>query len=124
MVHCASGKDRTGIVAALVLGLVGATREAIISDYLRSGPNMPPIIERFRSYRLPDELFHCTESAIVTFLDAVEQRYGGFAGWARQAGISEAAVSRLRQALTEPRPEPDEPQPDESGAPSSPRGTG
>ncbi|MFD5246900.1 tyrosine-protein phosphatase [Amycolatopsis sp. NPDC058340] len=99
VVHCASGKDRTGIVTALALGLAGAPRELIVQDYLRSAYSLPRVIERFRSLRLPEELFRCTESTINALLDSVEDDFGGFAGWARQRGVSGAAVRALKANL-------------------------
>ncbi|MFI7123912.1 tyrosine-protein phosphatase [Amycolatopsis sp. NPDC049868] len=99
VVHCASGKDRTGIVTALALGLAGAPRELIVQDYLRSAYSLPRVIERFRSLRLPEELFRCTESTINAVLDSVEDDFGGFAGWARQHGVSDATARALRAHL-------------------------
>ena len=39
MINCAHGKDRTGIVSAIVMSLLGKPREAIIADYARSTVN-------------------------------------------------------------------------------------
>ncbi|GAB2686872.1 tyrosine-protein phosphatase [Nocardia thraciensis] len=100
IVHCASGKDRTGIVTALALGLAGAPRELIVEDYLRSADNMPYVVERFRHLDLPSALFQCTESAIGALLDAVEDTYGDFTGWAEHSGISGETILRLRRSLT------------------------
>ena len=36
MINCAHGKDRTGVVSAIVMSLMGKPREAIIADYARS----------------------------------------------------------------------------------------
>lgn len=99
VVHCASGKDRTGVVTALTLGLAGASRDMIVQDYLRSAYSLPRVIERFRAVRLPEELFRCTESTINALLDSVEDDFGGFAGWARQRGVSDAAVRTVKANL-------------------------
>ncbi|RSM52523.1 protein-tyrosine-phosphatase [Amycolatopsis sp. WAC 01376] len=99
VVHCASGKDRTGVVTALALGLAGAPRELIVQDYLRSAYSLPRVIERFRPLGLPEELFRCTESTINALLDSVEDDFGGFACWARQRGVSDAAVRTLKARL-------------------------
>src|SRR5690606_36957312 len=40
IVHCAAGKDRTGVLTALVLEAAGVTREAIIADYVATGERM------------------------------------------------------------------------------------
>lgn len=107
VVNCAAGKDRTGMVIALALGLAGVPREAIVGDYLRSAANMPRVVERFRSWpryrdnvrRLPAALYECRESTVLTFLDSIERTYGGFEGWAEYAGVSTTAIAELRQAL-------------------------
>jgi hypothetical protein len=46
LVHCSAGKDRSGISAALVLSLLGASREAIVADYVATKPNMPDVMAR------------------------------------------------------------------------------
>lgn len=47
--HCAAGKDRTGVVAALVLGLLGASDEDILADYLATGPAIGPLLPFLRA---------------------------------------------------------------------------
>lgn len=42
--HCAAGKDRTGVVAALVLGLLGASDEEILTDYLETKERIGPLL--------------------------------------------------------------------------------
>jgi protein-tyrosine phosphatase len=49
VVHCAAGKDRTGVVVALALDLVGVQRSAIIEDYLMTAHRIDAILERLRS---------------------------------------------------------------------------
>jgi protein-tyrosine phosphatase len=50
VVHCAAGKDRTGLVVALALGIAGVSDEAIVADYLATAQNMPLINERFQAW--------------------------------------------------------------------------
>lgn len=105
--HCAAGKDRTGIVAALVLALAGVEREAIVADYLRSAAAMPRMIERFRTwprYRrhidaVPPQVYAVEEGPIRRVLALVDARHGGAAGWARANGIGAEAIAALRQAV-------------------------
>ncbi|GAA1993179.1 tyrosine-protein phosphatase [Amycolatopsis minnesotensis] len=105
LVHCAAGKDRTGMVIALALGAAGIGHDDIVADYLRSGPNMPSVLRRFRAWpsfrqrSIPEDYYQCQESVIRAFLDCVSGEFGGFDGWARQAGVSTGAITRLRQAL-------------------------
>jgi protein-tyrosine phosphatase len=49
LVHCAAGKDRTGVVSALALEVAGVTREAIVEDYVATGERIELILKRLRS---------------------------------------------------------------------------
>ena len=108
--HCTVGKDRTGMVAALVLELVGVEADAIVDDYVLTDARMPMIIERFRAQRqtqevaaqaLPAGVARAEAHSMRVFLEAVERGYGGAAGWARAAGVSDDAVARLRELLVD-----------------------
>ncbi|MFF8816388.1 tyrosine-protein phosphatase [Leucobacter sp. NPDC015123] len=47
--HCAAGRDRTGVLAACLLLVLGADDDVIVADYARTGPNMPAIMARTRT---------------------------------------------------------------------------
>ena len=49
LVHCVAGKDRTGIVTAMLLDILGVEHETIAADYHLTTENMKPIIERIRN---------------------------------------------------------------------------
>ena len=82
--HCAAGKDRTGVVAALVLGLLGVDDEAIVADYMESAPNMPRMLERFAGwprYRdhlaaMPPQVYAVHEAPIRSMLKALREQHG------------------------------------------------
>jgi protein-tyrosine phosphatase len=105
--HCAAGKDRTGVVTALVLGLLGVDDEQIIADYMVTATHMDRITERFGRwprYRrnmasLPAEIYRVEEHTIRTFLRELAHRYGGAAGWARTKGVDPDVERRLAAAL-------------------------
>lgn len=109
VVHCAVGKDRTGLMVALVLGIVGVTEEAIVADYMATAPNMPRMNERFRAwprYRehmaaTDPELYRVQEQPIRAFLRELGRRYGGARGWARHRSIPEPVLEMLADRLTE-----------------------
>ena len=52
LITCGMGKDRTGVVCGLLLGLIGASDEEIADDYARSGPPLSACLERFRVHWL------------------------------------------------------------------------
>src|SRR5262249_57059156 len=49
LVHCTAGKDRTGVLVALLLDVAGVDREVIVADYAATHERMPAIMERIRS---------------------------------------------------------------------------
>ena len=110
VLHCAAGKDRTGVVTALLLGLLGVDHEQIVEDYMVTATNMDRITERFGRwprYRrnmasLPAEIYRVEERTIRTFLRELDHRYGGAAGWARARGVDPEVERRLAAALLVP----------------------
>ncbi|BBG03736.1 MULTISPECIES: tyrosine-protein phosphatase [Pseudonocardia] len=110
LLHCAAGKDRTGLVTAMTLRLLGVDDDDIVADYLRSGPNMVRVVERFRSwprYRdhmatVPSEVYQAQEYTIRGFLAILDRDHGGASGWAEQRGIGPAELDRLRDGLLLP----------------------
>ena len=107
--HCAAGKDRTGIVAALVLDLLGVTDEAIVEDYLASSANMPRMVERFEKwprYRdhlrsMPPEVYAVQAAPILHLLTSVRSAFGSTNNWAFEQGISEESLTLMRGVLLE-----------------------
>jgi protein-tyrosine phosphatase len=105
--HCAAGKDRTGIVAALALATVGVERDAIVADYVATTEGMHGIMDRLRSHPVyqpgidsirPEQ--HLPDAQVMEhFLDGLEERYGGAEAWLLSAGISPSTVDRLRTTL-------------------------
>ena len=107
LVHCAAGKDRTGLVTALLLRLLGVDDEDIVADYLRTEQNMARVIERFRGwprYRdhmaaVPAEVYQAQEHTIRGFLDGLDRSHGGAEAWSRSRGIDDVVLRRLREGL-------------------------
>ena len=105
--HCAAGKDRTGLLAALVLRLLGADDETIVADYMASAHNMPRMLERFASwprYRdhlagMPPQVYAVEEPPIRLFLAELDKRYGGARAWALSNGILSEALAHLEHEL-------------------------
>lgn len=110
VIHCAAGKDRTGLVAALVLRLLGVSDDAIVEDYMASGPNMERMLTRFNEwprYRdhiqsLPAQVYDVDERALRAFLAEIDKRYGNARSWALQHGIRAEVLDHLQAALLMP----------------------
>jgi hypothetical protein len=101
--HCFFGKDRTGVLAALVLDLVGVERAAIAEDYVASGPGMALILERLRAdpvyaetiERTPPFLLDTPAQAIGAFLELVDEEFGGTRPWALRSGLADDQLAAL-----------------------------
>jgi protein-tyrosine phosphatase len=107
--HCAAGKDRTGVLAAVVLDAVGVSREAIIADYALTGQRMSQIsarLLRLATYRDMQALSRgikgaatADEESMAAFLDELHGRYDGGAGYLTAHGLSGAELAALRATL-------------------------
>jgi protein tyrosine/serine phosphatase len=107
--HCAAGKDRTGVISALLLSLLGIPEETIVADYAFSRQNIDRINARLResaTYQrlmddLPEGAYDADPAAMLLFLDRVRERHGSFSDWAEGAGIDRATRERLAARLLE-----------------------
>jgi protein-tyrosine phosphatase len=106
--HCAAGKDRTGVLAALTLEIAGVEREAVLDDYELTNARLPQVgarLLRLPTYRRyvgtlePADLLARRET-MAGFLQQLDDRWGGAAAWACRAGLSREALGRLRTLLT------------------------
>ena len=103
LVHCAAGKDRTGVIVALALSLAGVTRESVVADYVRSAERAERILERLMStdaygpglVGVSVRDISPVASSMEDFLDAVDRHYGGPHGLAMSLGVTEEQVARL-----------------------------
>jgi len=107
IVHCAAGKDRTGVVIALALAEVGVRPEAIVADYALSAERIDAIFARLRASRtyaedMKDQSIdkhRPRAAAMERFLDALEANHGGASGWLRAHGWTERDAVALRGHL-------------------------
>lgn len=106
--HCAAGKDRTGILAALTESLVGVPRQTILADYERTNEVIEQICERLARFDTyvavrsnPWTSFRCKAEVMDGFLDLIEERHGGAEAWARAAGLSASDLASLRARLVQ-----------------------
>jgi hypothetical protein len=107
VVHCAAGKDRTGVVCMLALAVAGATREAIVADFLATGDRIVPLMTRLRRSPTygpdlrgrPDEAHAPRPATIARVLDVLDARHGGPLGWLNEAGFGAEDAAALRRRL-------------------------
>ena len=107
--HCAAGKDRTGVISAVLLGLLGVRDDVIVADYAATQENLDAIIERLMSSEgyqdmleaLPADTLHAEPTTMISLLDKVRERYGSMGDYVREIGVSDDHVQRLEERLLE-----------------------
>lgn len=105
LVHCAAGKDRTGVVIAVLLRAAGVTRAEVVADYLRTEPELPAIFARAPELSAiadptrVQQLLGVPAEAIRAVLDELDAAPGGAAGWLRERGVSERTLGAWRRRL-------------------------
>jgi protein-tyrosine phosphatase len=108
--HCAAGKDRTGVLAALILSILGVEREVIVADYVITAERLRFIMERWladpefaeRMAKVPATRFSVEAPTMEGFLDQMQVRYGGARQWALDAGVPAEVPERMLDLLLEP----------------------
>lgn len=109
VVHCVGGKDRTGLVSALLLWLADVEPAVIAADYALSEENLAPNrpawidgvddeLERERRRKL----MRTPAEAMAQTLDELERRYGTVEDYLRSTGLDDEQVTRLRARLADP----------------------
>ncbi|MCV7099577.1 tyrosine-protein phosphatase [Mycobacterium palustre] len=118
LTHCFAGKDRTGFVVATVLEAVGVDHDAIVADYLRSNDAVPelrtqifemiqqrgdteltPEVVTFTEARLSDWVLGVRPEYLAAARQTIDEEFGSLGAYLADAGITDADVDRLRDAL-------------------------
>lgn len=103
--HCTAGKDRTGVVAALLLMLAGVSEEDIIHNYAATIVLMKEVFEkRLAKYAqegrtINTELFGSDAQNMRTFIDHMKANYGTAESYLKKIGLSASEIDTLRDAL-------------------------
>jgi protein-tyrosine phosphatase len=105
--HCAAGKDRTGVAAALMLGLAGVSDEDIVADYALSYALLEPLLnewlpkmaERGIDAERGKKLMASPPEDMENTLRHIQTLYGGPAGYLESIGLSPATISAVRAKL-------------------------
>lgn len=110
--NCTTGKDRTGIITCMLLGLAGVAHEDIIADYCVSEvflrtkymqlfEKMPPMPEDFGENHdgLNAPFFRTAPDNMRTLLEHLDSKYGGVSSYLRSAGLSEETLSNIKSRL-------------------------
>ena len=113
VIHCAAGKDRTGVFCAVLLHALGADREVIVADYGVSDGRYPParraVVERLVAQAtgiadcsgVSEVLNSARREFIETALGEIERKWGGLDSYLASAGVDANLRARLRAIYVE-----------------------
>jgi len=117
LVHCAAGKDRTGMVVALALTVAGVPPELVAADYAHTQSQIAAIVDHLARSDLygfevgrPEQIPPASAAVMEAVLEAIEADLGGVLGWLACYGWTDDDTHRLRAKLLDepadrPRPE-------------------
>ncbi|WP_327311268.1 tyrosine-protein phosphatase [Streptomyces sp. NBC_01243] len=127
LVHCAAGKDRTGLVVALLLDLAGVPADGIADDYARTAEALPRIFSALAGaaglgalntkdpaantgsatahggQEIPPALLEAPAGAIRAFMDGIRTRHGGTEKFLHGCGVDPAAIASFRTKAAQAR---------------------
>ncbi|MFG3225523.1 tyrosine-protein phosphatase [Kitasatospora sp. NPDC048194] len=125
LLHCAAGKDRTGLLTALLLDLLDVPVERIVADYARTADALPEIFanlaERHRTalnrpgssrvtgpdgrhLTIPAPLLEAPAEAMSVFPHRVRTHHGGAAAFLPACGVDAATLGAFRAKAAAPAP--------------------
>jgi protein-tyrosine phosphatase len=107
LIHCVAGKDRTGIVTALLLGLAGVPEDTIIEDYALTREFLAEHIESRRANMVGEDnhlarfdlMYSSPPQTMAKTLAYLHEGYGGIVSYLRACGLSDEQMETLREYL-------------------------
>ncbi len=112
LVHCKVGKDRTGLVIALLLAAAGVPRATIAMDYASSGRNLEPMLPELMAAAQRDGLnleryallLQSPAQTILDLLAYLDEKYGSVSTYLDTIGFDAGCRTALQEQLLEPTP--------------------
>jgi protein-tyrosine phosphatase len=111
---CAAGKDRTGLLSAMIQEVLGVDRAAIVAGYVSQAPDPDRLREAVGTWQQWDQadlsgpgvvaMLAAVEEVMTDALDYLGERYGGANRYLEAAGLPAETVARLRDCLVADRP--------------------
>ena len=110
--HCAAGKDRTGLTAALILGICAVPDDLIVADFAVTEAQMPTMIARHTGRveaardgaEVAVQNYGAQPATMAAVLESLRAEHGSIVGYVESAGVSSAAILRLQKSLVAPAP--------------------
>ncbi len=111
VMHCSAGKDRTGVLSALLLAFLGVPDETIVSDYALSAEAMDRLLERLKAEypeaqdeveRYAPAILHVVPETMEQFLAELRAAYGTYDELAASLGVTSSVGILRSSVLVEP----------------------
>ena len=101
LIHCQVGKDRTGIVIALLLALAGVPNETIVADYAPSGANIRPLYDQWQAAgrSVSYDAWQSHPETMQALLEHLERTHGGVEAYLLAGGLTPEEIARVRARL-------------------------
>ena len=104
--HCFAGKDRTGLVAAMLLSLAGVDPDGVAKDFGETDVQLASAYEKWISEASPDkraemrEELRCPPERILGVLEHLQARWGGVASYLEASGMRSIDIDALSERLS------------------------
>ena len=103
--HCSAGKDRTGVLGATILSVLGVSREDVVADYLLTNEVIDGILARLRKMagfqNSTREGIMAPQPAIEKFLDVMQSEFGGSEAYLLHHGVPQKNIDGFRESMLE-----------------------
>lgn len=103
--HCFAGKDRTGLVSAMLLAMAGVSRDAIASDFAQTDVQLATKYQQWITDTAPDRRdamrndLRCPPDRILGVLTFLDQKWGGVEGYLEASGMTAGTIERVGEKL-------------------------
>ena len=101
--HCSAGKDRTGVLSATILDVLGVGREDIVADFLKTNEVIDAVLARL--HKMPGfehstrEGIMAPKAAIEKYLDVTQSEFGGSQAYLLHHGVQQSTIDNFRDSL-------------------------
>ncbi|MBT97893.1 MAG: hypothetical protein CL902_04615 [Dehalococcoidia bacterium] len=103
--HCSAGKDRTGVLAATILDVLGVGREDVVQDFLETNVVIDGILERLKAMpgfaHSTREGIMAPREAIEKYLDVTHSEFGGSEAYLLHHGVQQSVIDGFRESMLE-----------------------
>lgn len=105
--HCSAGKDRTGVLALLILGLANVDNEIIIADYAVSEDNISNLLNKAKEYEIlhnttiPKQFLASKREDMENTIEYISNKYNNVRGYLKEVGLSEKELNELNDRFIE-----------------------